>query len=289
MSKLAFCVTGWHYSHPEIYQKLSLIEEATLFVVSHKAMKCIPKWLYDYVEPENVLVKPNLGYDWGCYQQFLDLGKWQDFDYVFFMHDDLAIKDIEFVQVCLELLRKYAVVGNGRVALPTKWPTEAPQSYAHACWKPPSQNFEHDVVRGSFFATTRRSLESIGNLEVFWDPLGLTVGFGNWSLRATCAKWQFAIGKPDCFGFLSESYCESPWISELYRGGDKGSRSKDSAIIRVKRLITRWVTTTSKLHMERYWSGKIIDRLILCVTGMIVAIISGNLPKAFSSSHLPKS
>lgn len=289
MNKLAFCITGWHYSYPEIYQKLKLIEGATLFVISHKPNQDIPDWLYNYVETKNVIVQPNLGYDWGCYQQFLDLGKWRNFDYIFFMHDDLEIKGTGFVQACLELLQKHSVVGNGRVASPTKWPMETPQSYAHARWKPPNQRFEHDAVRGSFFATTRLSLELIGGFEIFWDPLSLTVGFGNWSLRATCAKWQFAIDKSDCFGFLAESYCESPWISEFYRGGNKNISSKDSAETRVKRLITHWVTAISRLHMKSYWSGKIADRFTLCFTGVIVAVISGNWSKSLSFNHLLKS
>ncbi len=283
MSKLAFCITGWHYGDRETYKKLSLIEDASLFVVSHKKTNQIPEWLYSYVKPENVLVQPNFGYDWGCYQQFLKWGKWQDFDYIFFMHDDIEIKDISFVEACLKRFEQYPVIGNGRVTEPRNWADQTPQCYAHSHWKPAIRDFTHDVVRGSFFATTRQALEAIGDFEIFWDPFHLTVGFGNWSLRATCGKWQSVFGDRDCFSFLSETYCESQWISELYRGGTENNQSSasdpQSPKKSLKTLLTRWVLGISTLHVETYWDRNPTRSLLLALTGILVAIFSGNRGK----------
>lgn len=279
MNKLAFCITGWHYSDRENYRKLTAIEDATLFIISHKKSEQIPAWIYDFVKPENVLVQPNFGYDWGCYQQFLRWEKWQDFDYIFFMHDDVKIKDIGFVEACLERLNKYAVIGNGRVKPPRNWPQEMPQCYAHSRWKPAIGDFTHDVVRGSFFATTRQALEAIGDFEIFWDPWHLTVGFGNWSLRATCGKWQSILSDRDCFGFLSETYCESQWISEFYRGGIEENQAPVSNTQSLKKLLTRWVLGISTLHVEAYWHRNPARSILLAFTGFFVAIFSGNRGK----------
>jgi hypothetical protein len=58
-------------------------------------------------------------------------------------------------------------------------------------------------------ATTRESLEILNGFDVFWDRFALSIGFGNWSLIATCGKMQHIFG-PEFVAYLGEKYGESP-------------------------------------------------------------------------------
>lgn len=217
---VAFCIAGWHFP-AEFYRGLTQAGEADCFVVAHRPAEVIPSEARAALGRAQFFTEANYGYDWGCYQQFLERGLWRDYEYLFFMHDDIRVKDWGFVDACIERLNSgAAVVGNGRQAAPAAWPERFPQSYAHAAWLPP-RSFVHDTVRGSFFATARAALEALGAFEVFWDRRRLSSGFGNWSLRASCARWQERCG-PRCFDFLSEEFCHSDYLEEMVRGGESG-------------------------------------------------------------------
>jgi len=255
-------VAGWHYSK-EFYDHICKIPQAQVFVISHRPLRQVPSWLFDYVDPRRVFFEINVGYDWGCYQQFLTKGIWQQFDYVVFTHDDVLVKDVGFMDKCIELCEQgHSVVGNGRVAPRSNYPNTHAQCYAHSSWKPPSRQFEHDVVRGSFFVATQEAVNRLGRFEVFWDPLRLTSGFGNWSARATCGKWEYLCGEK-CFGFLSDRYCESDYLVELVRGG----AGEDARAVRsvVKRWLVAQITRMSKLYMSVYWGERFASSRLLAL------------------------
>ena len=274
--KTAICVAGWHFNE-EFYYRVSRLPKSEVFVVSHRPPEAVPPYVFDHIQSSNIFFESNLGYDWGCYQQFLRTGIWREYDYVFFMHDDIVIKDIEFIQQCARELETSKVVGNGRVAL---WdvPTNIAESYsvyyAHSSFKPP-RSFRHDGVRGSFFATTSEALHLLEAFEVFWDPFHLTAGFGNFSARASCGKWQYLLGD-QCFGFLSDTYCESDYISELVRDG------KDRDDINEHRVSTRTVIAfyyrMANEYMRLYWKerGGIWRSLFLGIIALLLAPISGS-------------
>ncbi len=246
---VAVCITGWHFEEP-FYAQITKLANADIFVIAHQSRATAPEYLYKYVKDDHIFFEDNLGYDWGCYQQFLEKKYWHNYHYIFFIHDDVTIKDIGFVERTIELLNaNHLVIGNGRVAPKRAWVDEAPQAYAHASWKPP-QNYLHDVVRGSFFATTRHGLELLQNFEVFWDPAHLTSGFGNWSTKASCAKWEHLYGE-NCFGFLSEEYCESEFLQEHVRGNIVNQGR--SSISRSKAILVRFITALCKTYMTTYW------------------------------------
>ncbi len=165
------------------------------------------------------MIRPNLGYDWGCYQQFMNSDLWRNYETIFFIHDDVEIHDLGFIEETRKLLQHHAVIGNGvsKGAVSYASVNKHPYAYAHSVWKPETFNFQHYTVRGSYLATTRDVLEKIGSFEVFWDPFKLNIGFGNWSTKATCAKLEALFGE-ECFGFLSETFGKSKYITEYYRG-----------------------------------------------------------------------
>lgn len=223
-SRLALCVTGWHFGE-DFYRNALALPMTDLYVVCHAPPESVPAWLRAALPAGRLLFRPNLGYDWGCYQQFLETGIWRGYAVVAFAHDDVTIKSGDLLDRCADALRGGAgVVGNGRVVQSDRWPALYPHCYAHARWIPP-QDFAHDNVRGSFFATTPAALEALGNFEVFWDPQCMGVGYGNYSLRASCARWEARLG-PNCFAFLSEEYLSSPWLDEQVRGGEGTTQAR---------------------------------------------------------------
>ena len=270
---VAICIAGWHYGS-DFYACITNLSNAQIFVISHKQPDEFPASMHKYIQKEQLFFEPNYGYDWGCYQQFLAMGLWRQFDYIFFMHDDLIINDHGFMEACISLLNAgHSVIGNGRVAPRDAWPNILPHAYAHAAWKPLSRKFYHDVVRGSFFATSRVALEKLGAFEVYWDPYHLSSGFGNWSTRASCAKWENYCGE-NCFQFLSENYCKSDYIVESVRGGD----GIDESGSLIKKATIQFIQYSFKLYMSIYWQERLTlaRAILLKLMAVYVRRMSGN-------------
>lgn len=253
IDRTAICVAGWHYNR-RFYNQLLSIAPNNVWVISHQTPKGTPTWLISDLRSDHIFFKPNIGYDWGCYQQFIHMGIWKEHDYVFFLHDDLTIKDSGFIDHSIALLEDgFGIVGNGRVASKRNWPNSHVASYAHSNWKPPTRDFKHDVVRGSFFATKQSTLDLIGQLEVYWDAFQLTSDFGNWSTRASCGRIEYLHGT-NAFAFLSQEYLESDYLIEHVRGTRNGtiSESKSKLINGLYVLIRR----LSNYHMSIYWQER---------------------------------
>ncbi|MCB9422440.1 MAG: hypothetical protein H6667_21735 [Ardenticatenaceae bacterium] len=215
---VCLCVAGWHFHEP-VYKLLSEAVTADVFAVVHKIREGTPIFLREFITEEHILFRDNIGYDWGCYQQFIAERLWLDYEYVFFMHDDLVIKSLEFLPHTVEMLNEgNRVVGNGRNSPHRSWPQTHLFCYGHSTWQPPDRQFQHDTVRGSFLAMKTKTLADIDHFEIFWDPYHLNIRFGNHSLIATCGKIQSIFGD-NAFGFLSENYLDSEYITEVARGG----------------------------------------------------------------------
>lgn len=243
------CVTGWHFHEP-FYERLAQVDSVDIVVVSHKPWEQVPEAIRRHFGRERLWCLPNRGYDWGCYEQFLRTPAWRSYPYVFFIHDDVQLKDTALFDASVDLLKQHVVVGNGRISPRGDIPQTHPQSYAHSSWKPPHREYQHTCVRGSYFATTREALDRLQSFEVFWDPFHLGAALGNWSTRASCGKWQELYGD-NCFGFLSETYRESPFLLEDERGG-VGVAGAHSAS-RWKSVRWERVVKVSSKYMEHYW------------------------------------
>jgi hypothetical protein len=214
--KTAIIVVGWHYNL-SVYQEIAKIRGVTsLYVSSHKKKveafkKMVEKAGFKISEFENK------GFDWGAYQQWLDLGLWKQFDYVFFMHDDILVKNYELVNECLKIFKTkdINIIGNSKNANGyNDWGETHSAYYNHSDWKP-SLGFKHLTVRGSFFGVKKSVLEAInGKFEINWKAENLRSG--NTSLVATCGKIAELAGNK--FHYLSETYLESPYLMELERG-----------------------------------------------------------------------
>lgn len=247
------CVAGWHFPE-DFFRSLHGARGIEVYVVSHQPRACVPAHVFETVPADRLLMAPNTGYDWGCFQQFLDTGRWRAFDAVAFIHDDVQILDPGVFAAGVEQLKRHAVVANGRIEAPRAWTDTHPESYIHASWIPP-RGYVHDVVRGSFFMATRSVLERIGFLDVFWDRYNVTSFFGNWSTRASCARWQHLFG-PDCFGFLSQSGCISDFLVEHIRGVDARTHEEMRQVTTAYALgqdaWRRWLWSRSVRWSARY-------------------------------------
>ncbi len=262
------CVVGWHYCQ-EFFDKLPHLPALDVFIVSHRPPEEIPESAYRCVASERILIEPNLGYDWGAYQQFIDRGLYANYEFVFFAHDDISILDPSVFEVCTSIIAERngnCVVGNGRVSTKRDWPLTHIQCYAHSLWKPPSWEFYHDIVRGSFLATSSQALNRIGHFEIYWDRRGyLGVGAGNWSLRATCGRIQSVLGD-DAFAFLSETYRSSPYVREMERGQAGTRRTRPSLywmlryrlILGMSRTLMTWYMNSGSPSAKQRLAGLMI-------------------------------
>ena len=111
--KIKFIVLGWYYDK---YQDLidGLVElkkenakDFDVFYSCHKEPIDIIKENFEWKLFENK------GLEWGGYQQAYKHLNFNDDDILFFINDDLDIKDWEFINICINKLSSYKVIGNG--------------------------------------------------------------------------------------------------------------------------------------------------------------------------------
>jgi hypothetical protein len=224
------CLVGWYF-HQELLETLLSLPGIHLYIISHKPPKGVPEIILNSLTEDQIIFEKNLGYDWGAYQQFMNRNIWINYETIFFMHDDIKLVNPGVFQTCHEMLESQAgkcIVGNGRNSTKRDWPLTHIQCYAHSLWKPPSWHFEHDTVRGSFFALSKQGLDIIKKFEPLWDRRRFYgVGAGNFSLRASCGRIQQLLGE-NSFFFLSEAYRQSEYLIEFERGKESTARSHRS-------------------------------------------------------------
>lgn len=258
MKPVAICVTGWHFPIAT-YEQLVGIPDARVFVVSHREQQRVPAPVLSMFESEQIVFSPNLGYDWGCFQQFLETVDWKDYAYVVFMHDDVEILDAGFIGASIDLLRgSRIIVGNGRVC---GRQAHAPGSYAHAPGLIPHVGFEHTVVRGSYWATTSAAVREVGEFPVHWDRWGWSERFGNCSMRAVSAKFALTFG-PDAFAFLSDGYRRSRFLLEDERGKPAGVNGVGKAPTIRDRLYERVIRWNGAVVNTRFDRGSLRTRSV---------------------------
>lgn len=216
--KVAVCIVGWYLDLDILKQIRELEKVSNFFILSHKSISQNLRENLTSLGFE-IFEKENRGWDWGAFQQWLDFEFWKDFDYCFFLHDDIEIKK-NAIEHCLQLFQEkdINVIGNVRNANgKLDWPRTHPQCYKHSSWKPPSTKFKHYTVRGSFFGISKKVLEAIdGRFEINWSDEHIRIG--NHSQIATCGKIAEKMGNK--FYYLSNTL-ESEYIIEYERGKKK--------------------------------------------------------------------
>ena len=111
--KIQFIITGWHYNQLDTYKNFKeLIDQNN----SIKVFWSCHNEPIDYIK-ENFDYKVffNGAEECGAYDQAIDYLKLDDDTICFFLHDDLVVKDWEFINICLSKINQgFKIIGNGR-------------------------------------------------------------------------------------------------------------------------------------------------------------------------------
>ena len=239
--KFKFVVLGWYYEkYPDLINGLVELQKENkefidVFYACHKEPPQIIKDNFEWQLFENK------GLEWGGYQQAYEHLNFDDNDILFFINDDLLIKDWNFLNVCLEKLRYHRVVGNGSNygfyldpqefispgnkdypedimpwANKTKWIDEIRDENKYIFDEP----FSHKTIRGSFLCIEASTLKDIGGFEVAkcpYEHLDKSQAWGNISLNMFGYKVAKLFGN-DSITYLSDEYANSKYIFEYTRG-----------------------------------------------------------------------
>ena len=230
--KIQFIIVGWHFdAYPEFIDQLIDVNKDNdiidVFWSCHKEPSNKVKENFDYK------LFPNLGLEDGAYQQALDYLNISDDTILFLMHDDLVIKDWDFINVCLEGLDKgYKVIGNGinyPLLLDPNEIKRENQRYIDFVKDECKYLFDSPLdcytIRESFMCIERGVLRQIGDFEVIWeDPTAKGEGpggIGNTQQSLLGYKLTKVLGK-DKITYLSNTYQDSKYLFECARGTMEG-------------------------------------------------------------------
>ena len=252
--KIQFIVSGWWFNQESLFDGLEELEKnndfVSVFFTCHKEPTQKVKDTFTYK------VFPNVGLGDGAYDQALDHLKLEDDTVIFFMHDDIIIKDWSFMNICIAQLGAKKFVGNG-----FNYPADIHPNMKvgdwfkndTAFWKVNQNNntgieektikevvkeenqwmFDEPMtiltLRPSFMCTTMRSLHAIGQFE----PMGAEVeerdgkyhikgyegygGIGNLIILLYAYKINRIFGR-ESIGYLASTYLDTPFIYECARG-----------------------------------------------------------------------
>lgn len=240
--KIKFVVLGWFYEkYPELIE--GLIELKTdnpefidVFYACHKEPPQIIKDNFEWK------LFDNWGLEWGGYQQSFDYLNIEPNTIMYFMNDDLIIKDWSFINECISKLENgYKVIGNGwnyeyfmdpqaiitpnnddplELAEPfgrvKKWIDVVKEDNQHIFDSP----LQCKTIRGSFICIRQEDLIKMGGFEVIDNPYSVwdaSQEWGNISLNLFGYKASKILGN-DKITYLGKQYANSEYIEELVRG-----------------------------------------------------------------------
>lgn len=237
--KIQFIIVGWHFeAFPEFIDQLielNINESIDIFWSCHKDPSQRIKDNFGYK------VFPNLGLEDGAYQQALDYLDLADDTILFLMHDDIIVKDWNFMNICLSYLQQgYTFIGNG-INYPLDFNPynsfvseilNINGSYVDIV-KPEARSLCTNEVlytmtlRESFICTTRKYLRDIFDFEVIWKEPKPDSN-GKYHIGAIGNAQQTLLGYkitkmygPSKIAYLSNSYQDSDYLYECARGNNE--------------------------------------------------------------------
>jgi len=230
--KIQFIIVGWHFdAYPEFIDQLIEINQnndvINIFWSCHKEPSKKVKNNFSYK------VFPNLGLEDGAYQQALDYLNIEDDTILFLMHDDLVIKNWNFINVCLHALNLgYKVIGNGinyPLMLDPNEVKREGKTYIDFVKDECKYIFDTPLhcltIRESFMCIKRGDLRKIGDFEVIWEDPSVKGegpgGIGNTQQSLLGYKLTKILGK-DKITYLSNTYQDSEYLFECARGTMEG-------------------------------------------------------------------
>lgn len=233
---IQFIIVGWHFDmYPELVQGLAELQEANkesikVFWSCHREPSESVKANFEYK------VFPNLGLEDGAYQQALDYLNIEDDTILFLMHDDIVVKNWEFINECIgRLQRGAAFVGNGVNYPDYMSPTRIydkeffPRTVLEVSRPESLHYFQKEglayTFRESFLCTVRKHLKDINDFEVVWEEPGENIPIGPMgNMQQSMLGWKITqtYGR-ERMSYLSNTYMDSEWLYECERGKIKNT------------------------------------------------------------------
>ncbi len=231
MTNIQFIVVGWHYSYPEWIEGLIELnksnENLDVFWSCHKEPPDVVKQNFNWKLFENI------GLEEGAYTQALEYLDVDDDTILFLVHDDLIIKDWNFINVSIEALNTHGlkVLGNG-VNYPTVFDPEKIErdkkniEWVSADWRYLfTEPIMCKTIRSSYLVIKWKDLKSVGGFNPIWlspdlDEDGNAINYGGiGNLGQTIVGYKFTkIFGENKIGYLSKDYLNSKYIYECARG-----------------------------------------------------------------------
>lgn len=273
--RVACCITGWHFPR-DIFNSRWFPAGIDIYLLSHRVRADIPDYVSEIVPDERILIEPNYGYDWGCYQQFLERVDVSVYDIVVFMHDDVTIRSAAVFDKAFAMLESLVIIGVKGSGIRDYTEVLTPAIIAHMDYIPPKEHLAYPIVRGSFFAIRGDALAEIGSIPVFWDKFHIDIAYGNHSLNAFCYLVARRYGHA-AFGYLEDQCDPDELIVEWKRGG-KVSQSIGAmgihreGLLLANVLIRGLFRRVASLRVYLAWRGiKFLDRPLL----LLLSVFSG--------------
>jgi hypothetical protein len=236
--KIQFIVVGWWY---EKYQEfidqlidLNKHEQIDVFWSCHKEPPATVKNNFNYK------TFPNIGLEDGAYHQALEYLNLSDDTICFFTHDDIIVKDWEFINECIKKLNQgYKVIGNGQNYPMNFNPYGEVNGYnkkhvdfvKEECKYLFNTTENVKTIRLSFMCTLVKTIKELKGFEVIWE-VGEPVlnekqqytindtpysGIGNLQQALFSYKIHKIFG-PNAITYLSNNYQDSNFLFECVRG-----------------------------------------------------------------------
>ncbi|MDD4354136.1 MAG: hypothetical protein PHN56_06810 [Candidatus Nanoarchaeia archaeon] len=233
MKKYLMIIVGWHYSQNKFYEEIKKVSNkfnnADIFIVSHKPISQIDKKTFHTIKKIKnckICSFKNEGYDWGAYSQAIEHLKKTGlkYKYIFFMHDDIKINNLNFLNIFSQFVEKEKIVIAGNCRNQTLFLHPWPKTHPHIIkwanqseWKIKIKSKKWNTMRGSFFVAKREVFEKIKQMPI---KKGRYMRFGNWSEIAFAGMISDKFGR-NSIKTISKHYLVSPHIIEHYRGHEK--------------------------------------------------------------------
>jgi len=249
--KIQFIIVGWHYDQIEFYETLKELKnnnkDVDVFWSCHKEPTNFIKDNFEYK------LFPNLGEEFIAYQQAIEYLNISDDTTCFFMHDDIVMKNWEFINICVQKLNQgFKFLGNClNYPLPSFNPTKIYHDgvgITEEFDNKPISNYALDktkhwfdkelspvaVIRGSFICCKYKDLKHIHGFEPkkeAWIAL-------KWDVENQCHSYRGGAGQsrygnlfmfmfsykinrvfgPQYISYLSNRYLDSDYLYEEARG-----------------------------------------------------------------------
>jgi len=247
--KIQFIIVGWHYNQDEFYDGLNDLKNENEFIdVFWTCHKDPPKKIKDNFDHK---LFDNVGEEFIAYQQAVEYLNIDEKTICFFMHDDIIIKDWNFISECINRINMgYKFIGN---CLNYPLPEYDPQKVIENGIKKEFDNkrvidyvkdeskhlFDRKlapilVIRGSFICTKYKYLKEIYEFEprkdcwvgpkwseehqqfTYRNSKGLG-SFGNVFMFLLSYKINKHFGQQS-IAYLSDRYLDSDYLYEMGRG-----------------------------------------------------------------------